>query len=197
MNYGNLTNWAFPTGAVIRPHEFKVIFADGQTSLSTGDELHTSFSLAPLRGELALSLLDTNGEPRILDYLNYDTLAANRAFGSYPDGQSFSREEFFNATPGGTNSRASSLSVVINEWMAGNTRTLRDPLTSKFEDWFELYNYGSEPVDLTGCYLTHSVTNKYEFPIPAGTRIPPGGFLLVWADKVSTNGTPISTPISN
>lgn len=74
--------------------------------------------------------------------------------------------------------------------MAGNTWTIRNPLTGKFDDWFELYNYGAEPVDLSGYYLTHSVTNQYEFMIPAGSRIPPGGFLLVWADKVNANDTP-------
>ncbi|HEY3861147.1 MAG TPA: lamin tail domain-containing protein, partial [Verrucomicrobiae bacterium] len=40
--YANLTNWAFPPGAVIAPGQFLVIFADGQTNLSTLSQLHTS-----------------------------------------------------------------------------------------------------------------------------------------------------------
>ena len=46
-NYTNLTNWAFPSGAAINPGQFLVIFADGQTNLSTLTELHTSFTLEP------------------------------------------------------------------------------------------------------------------------------------------------------
>jgi regulation of enolase protein 1 (concanavalin A-like superfamily) len=188
-DYNDLTDWAFPPDATLGPREFKVIFADGQTNLSTASELHTSFILDSLRGDLALSLLDTNGVPRIMDYVSYDNLAANHGFGSYPDGQSFSREPFYYATPGAPNSQASGLSVAINEWMAGNTVTIRNTLTGKYDDWFELYNYGTNAVELAGYYLTHSLTNKFEFLIPAGYRIPPGGFLLVWADKQVASGT--------
>src|SRR5207302_9883127 len=44
-SYTNLTNWAFPPGAAINPGQFKVIFADGQSNLSTLAELHTTFAL--------------------------------------------------------------------------------------------------------------------------------------------------------
>ncbi len=43
--------------------------------------------------------------------------------------------------------------VVINEVMASNVKTLADPQGS-FDDWIELYNPGDRVVDLTGMYLT-------------------------------------------
>jgi hypothetical protein len=76
--------------------------------------------------------------------------------------------------------------------MAGNTHTLQDPLDSnKYDDWFELYNPGSNTVNLTGCFLTNNLSSTL-YPgsqIPAGYTIPPQGFLLVWADKKTSTGS--------
>ncbi len=189
-NYSNLTAWAFPVGALINPGEFKVIFADGQTNLSTLNELHTSFTLAGGAGSLALSRL-YNAQSQVLDYFDYTNLGPNHSYGSFPDGQCFARREFFYLTPGGTNNGAGApLTVVINEWLAGNTNIIRNPVTGKFNDWFELYNYGTNPANLAGFYLTDSMTNRFKFEVPSGYIIPPHGFLLVWADDKDTNGTP-------
>jgi len=188
--YTNLAAWAFPTGTVVNPRQFKVIFADGLSNLSTTNELHTSFSLASGSGSLALSRL-SGGQTQVLDYVDYTNLTPNRSYGSFPDAQSFDRQQFFYVTPGATNNNVSApLSVVINEWMAGNTHTLTNPLSGKYSDWFELYNYGTNTANLAGYYLTDSLTNQFNFQIPAGYSIPPHGFLLVWADGRNTNGTP-------
>src|SRR6185369_10600986 len=175
---------------VVSPGQFKVVFADGQTGLSTTTEPHTSFVLSPGAGALAVSRL-YNGQPQVLDYLNYTNLTANHSYGSIPDGQSFIREEFYYPTPGATNNGTSPpLTIAVNEWMAGNTNTIINPVNGKYSDWFELYNYGTNPANLAGYYLTDSITNKFKFQIPDGYIIPPQGFLLVWADGKSTNGTP-------
>jgi len=45
--------------------------------------------------------------------------------------------------------------LYINEFMADNDATIEDPDdTGKFEDWIELFNPGTESVDLGGMYLT-------------------------------------------
>src|ERR1039458_2493759 len=69
--------------------------------------------------------------------------------------------------------------------MADNTRTLADPADNDFEDWFEIYNPGTNIVDLGGYYLTDNLANKFQFLVPNTGHylIPPGGFLLVWADN--------------
>ena len=188
VTYTNLAQWTFPTDAVIAPSEFKVVFADGQVALSSPNELHTSFALSSGAGALVLSQYDTNGQSYVLDYLNYTNLGPNHSYGSFPDGQSFVRQEFFYATPGTSNNGGKPLPVAINEWMAGNTHTITNPIDGKYDDWFELYNYGSKAVDLAGCYLTHSLTNPVEFQIPPGYAIPAHGFLLVWADKKTPTG---------
>ena len=102
-NYTNLLQWAFPSNAVINPGQFKVIFADGETNLSTTNELHTSFVLPSGTGSLALTRLANNGQQQVLDYVDYQNIFPNDSYGSFPDGQSFNRQEFFQATPGAPN----------------------------------------------------------------------------------------------
>jgi hypothetical protein len=74
--------------------------------------------------------------------------------------------------------------VTINEWMADNPPSsgLADPADGRFDDWFELHNSGSSAVDLGGFFLTDDALTPAAFAIPAGTVIPAGGYLLVWAD---------------
>jgi hypothetical protein len=75
--------------------------------------------------------------------------------------------------------------IVINEWMADNKKTVLNPEGGGADDWFELYNYGSNSVSLAGLYLTDQTTNHFKFQIPTGYALPAGGFLLVWADNAS------------
>jgi hypothetical protein len=99
----------------------------------------------------------------------------------------------FQPTPGTTN-MAPPVDVFINEWLADNTVTLDDPDEAgpNFEDWFELFNAGNEPADVSGFYLSDTLTNRTHWRIPAGTVIPANGYLLVWAD-----GEPGQNGVSN
>jgi spore coat protein CotH len=72
--------------------------------------------------------------------------------------------------------------VLINELMADNEKSVADP-QGDYDDWIELRNVTSEPFDLSGCYLTDDPTNPRKWAFPAGTTIPAGGYLLVWADE--------------
>jgi hypothetical protein len=73
--------------------------------------------------------------------------------------------------------------VVINEWMASNRKTLADPADGAFDDWFELHNAGIATVNLGGFTLTDNTNAPLRYLIPSGFDLPPGGFLLVWADE--------------
>ena len=78
--------------------------------------------------------------------------------------------------------------ICINEWMDENTRTLADP-AGGFQPWFELYNAGPTNVNLAGYYLTGSLTNLFQFQVPAGYSLAPSGFLMVWTDGQTTQNT--------
>jgi len=73
--------------------------------------------------------------------------------------------------------------VRINEWMASNRNLVVDPADNAFDDWFELYNPGNEPVSLAGWFLTDSLDQPARFIIPSGFILPPRGFIIVWADN--------------
>jgi len=182
-NYTNLAQWSFPTGTVINAGEFKLVFADGQSEQTTASELHTSFRLSSGTGSIALSRTYA-AALQLLDYINYSAVHSNLSFGSFPDGQPFYRQEMYYVTPGATNNGASPpQGVFINEWMASNTGFILDPADNAKDDYFELYNPGTAPVNLAGYFLTDTLSDKFQYQIPAGYVIPPLGYLLVWADN--------------
>jgi hypothetical protein len=159
-----------------------VVFADNHPEYNTGTVLHAGFNIGASNGAVVLS---QNG--RILDYLSYSNMQAGQSFGSYPDGQLFDRQIFYYASPGTSNNPAP-VPVAINEWMASNTRTLVDPATGRYDDWFELYNFGTGPVDLSGYYLTDDPATPKKWKVPNGVLLPAHGYLLVWADNDATPG---------
>lgn len=189
--YTNLTRWQFPAGTVIGPRQFLVIWADAEPAQSVPGAPHTNFRLAPDTGSVALVRLQGSpSQPAVMDYLDYAQLAADRSYGSYPDGEPRRRRPFHHVTPGGPNNPAMpAIQVFINEFMAGNT-TIPDPADGDFDDWFELYNAGAAPADLSGYTLTDNLANPTKYTIPPGTIIPPGGFLLVWADEEGNQTQP-------
>ncbi|HWH72049.1 MAG TPA: lamin tail domain-containing protein, partial [Candidatus Sulfotelmatobacter sp.] len=188
-SYSNLMQWPFPASATIGAGQFLVVWLDGNAGESVSNELHTSFSIPPTSG--ALALVNTNGgRTNLLDYLNYALTHPDRSYGACPDGRASQRQAFFYPTPGGTNNPASPpLNVVINEWMADNQAALADPADNHFEDWFELYNPGDTIADLSGFYLGTSLTNKTKFRIPDGYILPAQGYLLVWADSETSQNS--------
>ena len=181
-NYSNLTQWAFPKGTLIGAGQFLAVWLDGNPAESSPNEWHTSFTIPSDTGSLAL--VQTNGgRTNLLDYFNYAVTGADQSFGSFPDGTVSGRRVFYYTTPGGTNNPDSPpLTVLINEWMADNVTTLGDPADNDFEDWFEIHNPADASADLSGFYLSTSLTNKTQYRIPNGYTIPPHGYLLVWAD---------------
>ncbi|MCI0364198.1 MAG: lamin tail domain-containing protein, partial [Phycisphaerales bacterium] len=183
-NYvSNLTQWAFPPSITLAPGEFKIVWLDGDPGQSSGTNLHTSFRLHPSSGTVALVRM-VGDEPQIMDYLTYNNIGPNLAYGDYPDGQPFYRSTLYTVTPGSTNvSRPGA--VFINEWLAGNQTGLVDPADGDREDWFELFNPNEYAVDLGGYYLSDTLTNKTQFRIPNGYTVPAQGHLLVWADNES------------
>ena len=167
----NLAQWAFPADAVIAPGQFKIIFADGQTALSTSNELHTSFALSSRAGALALSRL-FNGQPQVVDYVAYTNLAPNCAYGSFPDGQAFDRQQFVTPTPGGTNDGTLPASfipcVAAGAVYAQDFNSLPNPgATSVNSD---------NPVTIGG--TTYSLPNPFDFALPPAASDPVGGLGL-------------------
>lgn len=69
--------------------------------------------------------------------------------------------------------------VVISEFLASNTKGLRDA-DGETSDWIELHNRGPSAVNLDGWCLTDDATQPCRWRFPA-VPIPAGGHLLVFA----------------
>jgi hypothetical protein len=171
--YTNLANWAFPAGAVINPGQFLVIFADGQTNLSTLSQLHAGFVLGGSAGSVALSRL-CNGQPQVLDYVNYTNLPPNWSYGSLPDGQSFVRVAFYSPTPGASNNNSGAPPgsfIAYNtdgSVYAQNFDSLPDPGSTSINS--------DNPVTING--VTYSLANPFDFAFPVSAAGNTGGLGL-------------------
>jgi hypothetical protein len=77
--------------------------------------------------------------------------------------------------------------VVINEVMAINTSIADN--AGDADDWVELFNKTNNVIDISGFYLTDNFANLDKWQIPAGTSIPANGYLILWADEDSAQGT--------
>jgi hypothetical protein len=172
-SYTNLANWAFPAGAAISPGQFLVVFADGQTNLSTLSQLHTGFALNGGAGSVALSRL-FNGQPQVLDYVNYTNLPPNWSYGSLPDGQSFVRVQFFAPTPGASNNASGtppSSFIAYNADGSIYTQSfdaLPDPGSTSVNT--------ANPVTING--VTYSLANPFDFDAPVAASGNTGGLGL-------------------
>lgn len=183
-SYTNLTRWAFPANAIVPAGGFLVVWCDAQPAQSTPTAPHANFRLSSGSGQVALSRALGTGA-QLVDYLNYNNLPSNWSYGNFPDAQPFYRRQMFAFSPGATNrDTAQPITIFINEWLADNATGLRNE-SGSYADWFELYNSGTNEVHLGGYFLTDNLNNKFKFGIPNNGHyvVPPGGFLLVWADN--------------
>jgi hypothetical protein len=71
----------------------------------------------------------------------------------------------------------------INEFLASNaTASPEIHDFAGYSDFIELYNAGSNAIDLAGYHLSDSAEQPFKWQFPAGAVIPAGGHFLVWAD---------------
>jgi len=84
--------------------------------------------------------------------------------------------------------QAAAQTVVINElmWM-GSTASTAD-------EWIELYNTSSSPIDLAGYQLTHAGTSDTTLTIPSGTVAANGYFVVSNYDETSASSILNLTP---
>jgi regulation of enolase protein 1 (concanavalin A-like superfamily) len=193
-NPSQLNGWSFPQGSSIPPRQFLVVWCDGEPAESSASEIHTPFRLNPTNGVIVLARQQGTSHAPI-DAVRYRDLPTDRSLGSFPDGDPGSRSLFHTPSPGAPNTLAAPPNLVfINEWMASNNGAATDPADGDNDDWFELYNAGDTTADLSAFTLTDNLSDPAKFRIPTGTTIPPGGFLLVWADEEPQQTTPTQLP---
>jgi len=78
-----------------------------------------------------------------------------------------------------------SATIVINEFMPDPNSDWDGDLTynSADDEWVELFNYGTQPVEISGWNISDSASKRYGFP--DGLIIPPGGYYVAFGSNSS------------
>lgn len=84
-----------------------------------------------------------------------------------------------------------SIGLIINEFLASNDSCCTDE-SNDYDDWVEIYNDTSDPIDIGGMYFTDTPDddNPYQIPNtdPSVTTIPSKGYLVIWCDDDQEQG---------
>lgn len=160
---------------------YLIIWADG-----TGDPemagLNANFSLSGTEGERVVL---SNPDSVIVDYVRFGPIESDVSIGRFPNGTGpFTRMV---PTHNGANTNGETFNVVINEYMATNGGTAADEFGEN-DDWIELYNNGSQAVDLTGYLLSDNEAIPEKFTFPQGSVLGPDEYFIVWADNQPEQG---------
>ena len=110
------------------------------------------------------------------------TLVSLDPAGNFNDPENWIGSVSYLGSPGAPD--AESLGVVVNEVLAHTDPPLTPP------DSIELFNTLSEPVDISGWYLSDSANQMLKYQIPNGTVLPAGGYVVF--DEGDFNPTPLN-----
>ncbi len=165
--------FVFPEGTSIPAFGYLLVWCDLEIDRPG---LHTGFALGA-RGD-ALSLHTREGG--IIDTITFGMQIADQPISRVPDGSGiWTLSAPTPLSPNEARPTASPASLRINEWMA-------KPATG--DDWIELYNPQTEPVQLSGLIFTDKATvwptNR---PIPALTYVAPRGFVIFQPTALEKN----------
>ncbi len=132
------TQWAIPSGVVLCPHSWLIVWLDNEPGEGP---LHANFTIGPEAGTVALF---TAGGV-VVDALNFDALPANVSYDRFPDG-TFTRRTSTTATPAAGNN-VPRTALILNEYNAVDATAFLagsgadsyfGRIVGNGGDWFEL-----------------------------------------------------------
>jgi len=79
--------------------------------------------------------------------------------------------------------------LVINEFLASNSESIRDNYGDA-DDWFEIYNYGDDPVILNNLFFTDDPAEPFKWKLDTLVELTldPLDHFLIWADDEPEEG---------
>ena len=191
--------WTFPEGSVISPRGYLVVFCSGDV---TRGKMHAGFKLSA-SDEVILSTVSG----KVVDSITLRAVTSGYSLGRSADDTTTWKEML--PSPGYPNtdegaaqylatlsaSADESIGVFINEFMPSNASTIIGP-DGAYCDWIELYNTNNSEVDLSGYGISDSATQPLKYTLPAGTKIPANGVLLIYCTGRETpdGATQIEAP---
>ncbi|WP_397444459.1 lamin tail domain-containing protein [Polaribacter sp. R77954] len=172
----NPSKWVFPN-IELAAKEYIIVWASDKNRAIDKDELHANFKIKS--GGEAIILSNASGvkiseSPAV-------ALATDKSYGRIPNGTG--NWTFLETpTPKTNNSGASSAvpeKVAINEILSSNVAGIQDEDANN-EDWIEIYNYGTDAINLSGFGLSDDRALPYKWVFPAIT-INPNQYIIVFA----------------
>ena len=193
-NEGKPLKWRFPDDAAIPANGYYIVLCTGKDRMDrVKNAPHTNFKISAERETVVLS--DSQGH--VLDRIMIDNLPLDCSWGRNEYGQ---MQIFQTPTPSLPNNRSGEIQMDINlramnktgvyisEVMASNDTVQVFP-TSTGGDWVELYNSGTEAVDLSGWGLSDQLDHGRKWQFPIGTSISPGEYKVVMCDSLNDKNT--------
>ncbi len=173
----------YPDSTTIPPFGYLILWADNQKEQGI---LHLDFKLKRKGEQIGLAGYDLI---TFIDSLTYGEQHSNSSSSRYPDGND--TWLFVPPTPGNSNMLPVVTGLYINEFSASNSNIAADE-NGEYDDWIEIYNSTSEPVDVGGLYITDSLGAPVKYRIPStssdSTTVPAFGYLVLWADNEEEQG---------
>jgi len=193
---GNVLGWKFPD-VTIQPGAYMVVFASGEDIKATDIEkgaIHTNFGISSYEEQITLA----SPAGLILDQVTVTESQADMAYVRTFDGSAYTNDWTFSSkpSPGYVNTdegnrqfvAANPLAlgdVIISEVMTSNQQYLPEDNGETY-DWIELYNRGSQAVNLSGYGLTDNTGNPAKFRLPDKT-LAPGEYYTVLASGLAND----------
>ena len=193
-NEGKPLKWRFPDNAVIPAKGYYLVLCTGKDRMDrVKNAPHTNFKISAERETIIL----TDSQGHVLDRVMIDNLPLDCSWGRNDYGQ---MQVFQTPTPSLPNNRSGFLQMDINlralnktgvyisEVMASNDSVTTYPNGSN-TDWVEIFNSGTEAVDLSGWGLSDRLDHGRKWQFPVGTSINPGEYKVVMCDGVNEKNT--------
>ncbi len=171
----DLTKTIVPAGGYL------LLWADGEPAEGV---LHMPFRLNN-NGEAVYLARMVNNNLVMVDQVVFPRLLRDVPYGRLPNGTG-SFQRLSDPTPLQSNIAPRVIGpFILNELMAVRGSGLLDEFGEE-EDWIEFYNPTAQGINLGGLYLSDSLNDPLKFRIgihaPDSTTIPPGGYLVFFAD---------------
>jgi fibronectin type 3 domain-containing protein len=185
------TKYLFPAGTTIPGRGYLTLYADSLPSQA--GELHLGFGLDAEGDRVYLFPAGATVLTTPLDSVEFGIQLPNLSIGRLPDGTGTATGTFWGLaqpTLGGIN-RSQPLGnpsqLKINEWFTGGQYTIGGQTFT--DDFIELYNASSMPVDLSGLYLTDNPADDPDkSPIAPLSYIAASGYGVFLADENTDQG---------
>ena len=193
-NEGRPLKWRFPDNAVIPAKGYYLVLCTGKDRMDRiKNAPHTNFKISAEKETIIL----TDSQGHVLDRVMIDNLPLDCSWGRNDSGQ---MQVFQTPTPSLPNNQSgfnqmdinlramNKSGVYISEVMASNDSVVTYPNAGN-TDWIEIYNSGTESVDISDWGLSDKLDRGRRWQFPYGTVIGPGEYKVVMCDRDTEKNT--------